>query len=62
VVLLKYGVYKFGSFNEIKCDCGWEGLRADLRQQIVILEQTKRGDVLDAEDIYVCPNCSTRKY
>ncbi|PAQ15001.1 hypothetical protein [Bacillus sp. FJAT-42315] len=59
---MNYGVYKFGSFNKIKCDCGWEGVRADLRKALVVLEETKCGTIFDAEDVYVCPNCDSRKY
>ncbi|WP_100331023.1 hypothetical protein [Bacillus xiapuensis] len=59
---MNYGVYKFGSFNKVKCECGWEGLRADLKKAQVVLEQTKCGSILDAEDVYVCPNCNSRKY
>lgn len=59
---MKYGVYKFGSFNKVNCDCGWEGVRAELKKELVILEKTKDGSIFDVEDIYVCPICQTRKY
>ncbi|KKB38858.1 hypothetical protein [Bacillus thermotolerans] len=59
---MNYGVYKFGSFNQVKCECGWEGVRADLRKAFVVLEQTKCGTIFDAEDVYICPECGARKY
>ncbi|MCM3789532.1 hypothetical protein M3221_14085 [Domibacillus indicus] len=59
---MNYGLYKFGSTNNVKCECGWEGQRAELRSAMVVLEKTKCGSIFDAEDVYICPKCGARKY
>lgn len=55
--MLKYGYDKIGCFDDVKCECGWKGKRAELLLYPRYDGYDEDGEAVWIENYYGCPIC-----